>query len=129
MGSCPDLGGDIFLANQAQTTDAKAAHYINILLASAEYETFVALMRMMRRLVEARQQDGHSEHQLSKKAEPDAKGQDYDAKDQSRERYQRTSPTGGRARHHAQHVAAEAKYFFDDQGEYEDVDDYKSHKK
>jgi hypothetical protein len=33
---------------QAQQEDAKAAHYVSILLASVEYETFVALMRLMR---------------------------------------------------------------------------------
>jgi hypothetical protein len=113
------------MTHQAQAKDAKAAHYINILLASAEYETFVALMRMMRHVVES----GHDEQRPSKETQPDAKSQGCDSKDQHSAQYQRTSPTGGRARHHAHHVTAEAKYSFDDQGEYEDADDYKSCKK
>ncbi len=38
----------------ASTEDEKAKHYINILLSSVEYETFVKLMRIMRPVAEMR---------------------------------------------------------------------------
>lgn len=38
----------------ASTSDEKAKHYINILLSSVEYETFVKLMRIMRPVAELR---------------------------------------------------------------------------
>jgi hypothetical protein len=38
----------------ASTQDTKAGHYINILLSSVEYETFVKLMKIMRPVAEQR---------------------------------------------------------------------------
>jgi hypothetical protein len=38
----------------ASTEDAKAKHYIDILLSSVEYETFVKLMKIMRPVAEMR---------------------------------------------------------------------------
>ena len=38
----------------ASTADEKAKHYINILLSSVEYETFVKLMKIMRPVAELR---------------------------------------------------------------------------
>lgn len=40
----------------ATTEDEKAKHYISILLSSAEYETFVRLMKIMRPAAEAKMQ-------------------------------------------------------------------------
>lgn len=39
---------------EASTEDAKAKHYINILLSSVEYDTFVKLMKIMRPVAERR---------------------------------------------------------------------------
>lgn len=41
-------------AREASAEDEKAKHYLNILLSSAEYETFVKLMRIMRPAAEAK---------------------------------------------------------------------------
>ena len=38
----------------ASTEDAKAQYYINVLLSSVEYETFVKLMKIMRPIAETR---------------------------------------------------------------------------
>ena len=43
----------------ASTEDEKAQHYINILISSAEYDTFVKLMRIMRPVAEAKQNETH----------------------------------------------------------------------
>ena len=44
---------------EASTEDEKAMHYINILISSAEYDTFVKLMRIMRPVAEAKLHESH----------------------------------------------------------------------
>lgn len=39
---------------EATTEDPKAKHYVNILMSSVEYTTFIQLMRIMRPVAEAR---------------------------------------------------------------------------
>lgn len=57
---------------QASTEDEKAKHYINILLSSVEYETFVKLMRIMRPVAEMRASAAKTPSAASPKA--DGKG-------------------------------------------------------
>eukprot|EP01041_Mallomonas_annulata_P010694 gene10694-22329_t len=49
----------------ASKEDEKAAHYINILLSSVEYETFVKLMRVMRPVAERRSVHSNAEDKSS----------------------------------------------------------------
>jgi hypothetical protein len=76
---CEDIGlsQNEFMkkCREATTDDPKAKHYINILMSSVEYETFVKLMRIMRPIAERKKSDSKSSGSEGKSS---AKNLDYD---------------------------------------------------
>ena len=60
------LGRFMSRCREASSEDEKAQHYINILISSAEYDTFVKLMRIMRPVAEAKLQESQSHRADSK---------------------------------------------------------------
>ena len=54
---------------EASTQDEKAKHYIDILLSSVEYETFVKLMKIMRPVAELRASSGKTSAAANPKPE------------------------------------------------------------
>ena len=74
---------------EASTEDEKAQHYINILISSAEYDTFVKLMRIMRPVAEAKLHESHradSKHAADAERKPGHKGEADEESDSKAER-------------------------------------------
>jgi len=79
---CEDIGltQNEFMkkCRDATTDDPKAKHYINILMSSVEYDTFVKLMRIMRPIAEKKKSEAKGSGGDGKAS---AKGSDYDEAD------------------------------------------------
>ncbi len=67
----------------ASTTDPKAKHYIDILLSSVEYDTFVKLMRLMRPVAQQHLGDSDSKNSFGDNSKKERSSPAKAAKDES----------------------------------------------